>query len=317
MYHETSIDGIKFIKGDYMIRIGSHVSMNGNDMFLGSIKEALSYEATALMVYTGAPQNTRRKAIDKLRIEEAHELMAEHNLTGEDVVVHAPYIMNLANPDDEKHQFAIDFLSEEIRRSGAMGAKQIVLHPGAHVGTGVEAAIKRIASGLNKVFENVDNDVKIALETMAGKGTEIGRNFEEIAQIIELVEQNERLTVCFDTCHTHDAGYNVKEDFDWVIEEFDRIIGKERISVFHINDSKNPIGAHKDRHANIGFGYIGFDALNYIVHHPDFTHIPKILETPFIKTEEGKFAPYKEEIKNFRDQTFNIHGILEELTEEA
>lgn len=299
-----------------MIRLGSHVSMNGEEMFLGSIKEALSYGATALMVYTGAPQNTRRKPIDKLRIEEAHALMSEHGLTGEDVIIHAPYVMNLANPDDRMHQFAVDFLSEEIRRSQAMGAKQIVLHPGSHVGTGVEAAIKRIAKGLNQVFENVDNEVKIALETMAGKGTEVGRTFEELARIIELVDQNDRLTVCFDTCHTHDAGYNVKEDFDWVIEEFDRIIEKERISVFHINDSKNPMGSHKDRHANIGFGHIGFDALNYIVHHPDFVNIPKILETPYIKTEEGSFPPYKEEIKNFYDQTFQIHGILQYLAVE-
>lgn len=300
-----------------MIRIGSHVSMNGKDMFVGSIKEALEYEATALMVYTGAPQNTRRKAIKDLKIDEATLLMAENGLSGKDVIVHAPYIMNLGNPDESKYQFAVEFLTEEIRRTHAMGAKQIVLHPGAHVGTGEESAIKQIAKGLNEVFAKVDNDVKIALETMAGKGTEIGRTFEELAQIIELVDQKDRLSVCFDTCHTHDAGYNVKEDFDWVIAEFDRLIGKERISVFHINDSKNPISAHKDRHENIGFGHIGFEALNYIVHHKDFLDTPKILETPFIKSEDESFPPYKEEIRNFRNQTFKIDGVLELLTSNA
>jgi len=297
-----------------MLKIGSHVNLSGNEAFLGSVKEALSYEANTFMVYTGAPQNTIRKPIDKLRIPEAQQLIQESGLNINDLVVHAPYIMNIANPDDSKYQFAVDFLTEEIKRTEALGINQIVLHPGAHVGQGVSYGIKRIIKGLNEVLCNTKGSkVRIALETMAGKGTEIGRNFPELAEIIMGITDNERITVCFDTCHTHDAGYNIVSDFDGVMNEFDKIIGKSRISVFHINDSKNPQGAQKDRHANIGFGYIGFDVLNYIVHHPDFPEIPRILETPYVKVGNKEFPPYKEEIYNFRKQEWEKIGILVHL----
>ena len=297
-----------------MLKIGSHVNLSGNEAFLGSVKEALSYEANTFMVYTGAPQNTIRKPIDKLRIPEAQQLIQESGLNINDLVVHAPYIMNIANPDDSKYQFAVDFLTEEIKRTEALGINQIVLHPGAHVGQGVSYGIKRIIKGLNEVLCNTKGSkVRIALETMAGKGTEIGRNFPELAEIIMGITDNERITVCFDTCHTHDAGYNIVSDFDGVMNEFDKIIGKSRISVFHINDSKNPQGAQKDRHANIGFGYIGFDVLNYIVHHPDFPEIPRILETPYAKVGNKEFPPYKEEIYNFRKQEWEKIGILVHL----
>jgi len=213
-----------------MIKIGSHVSMNGTEMLLGSVKEALSYGANSFMIYTGAPQNTIRKSTKMMKIKEAKELMAEQNLSMDNVIVHAPYIMNLANGDPEKRAFAVDFLTKEIERTAAIGAKQIVLHPGAHVKQGVDIGIEFIIEGLNKVLENTkDLDVYIALETMAGKGTEIGRTFEELARIIDGVTRNERIRVCFDTCHTHDAGYQTKDNFDGVIAEFDRIIGKERI----------------------------------------------------------------------------------------
>lgn len=297
-----------------MLKIGSHVNLSGDEAFLGSVKEALSYEANTFMVYTGAPQNTIRKPIDKLRIPEAQQLIQESGLNINDLVVHAPYIMNIANPDDSKYQFAVDFLTEEIKRTEALGINQIVLHPGAHVGQGVSYGIKRIIKGLNEVLRNTKGSkVRIALETMAGKGTEIGRNFPELAEIIMGITDNERITVCFDTCHTHDAGYNIVSDFDGVMNEFDKIIGKSRISVFHINDSKNPQGAQKDRHANIGFGYIGFDVLNYIVHHPDFPEIPRILETPYVKVGNKEFPPYKEEIHNFRKQEWEKIGILVHL----
>jgi len=297
-----------------MLKIGSHVNLSGDEAFLGSVKEALSYEANTFMVYTGAPQNTIRKPIDKLRIPEAQQLIQESGLNINDLVVHAPYIMNIANPDDSKYQFAVDFLTEEIKRTEVLGINQIVLHPGAHVGQGVSYGIKRIIKGLNEVLRNTKGSkVRIALETMAGKGTEIGRNFPELAEIIMGITDNERITVCFDTCHTHDAGYNIVSDFDGVMNEFDKIIGKSRISVFHINDSKNPQGAQKDRHANIGFGYIGFDVLNYIVHHPDFPEIPRILETPYVKVGNKEFPPYKEEIYNFRKQEWEKIGILVHL----
>ena len=297
-----------------MIKIGSHVSMNGDEMFLGSVKEATAYQANTLMIYTGAPQNTRRKPIEKLNIEAAQKAMKEAGINPKDVVVHAPYVMNLANPDPTKRAFAKDFLVNEIYRTAAMGAKQIVLHPGAHVKEGAETGIKYIVESLNEVLERTkEADVLIALETMAGKGTEVGRSFEELAKIIEGVTRDERLSVCFDTCHTHDAGYDVKENFEAVIAQFDQLIGKERISVFHINDSKNPKGAGKDRHANLGTGHIGFEALNQIVHHPDFSEIPKILETPYVtETEDSTkkmYPPYKHEIAMLKSQTFDPNFI--------
>ena len=218
------------------------------------------------------------------------------------IVVHAPYVMNLANPSLEKREFAIEFLTSEIERSHRMHATQIVLHPGSAVASTVEQGISWIAEGLNQVIENTkDKPVRIALETMAGKGNEIGRTFEELKQIIDLIHDKSRVSVCFDTCHTHDSGYDIKHNFQSVIDEFDRVIGKEYISVFHINDSKNIRGARKDRHENIGFGEIGFEALMEVVYHQDFIKIPKILETPYI--EEN--APYKEELEMIRNNQFN------------
>jgi len=297
-----------------MIRIGSHVSMSGDDMFLGSVEEALSYGANAFMIYTGAPQNTVRKSTSKLNIEAGRKRMEEAGLSLDHVIVHAPYIMNLANGDPRKRAFAVEFLTKEIERTAAIGAKQIVLHPGAHVKQGVDIAIDYIVEGLNKVIANTaDKDVKIALETMAGKGTEVGRTFEELQRIIAGVTDDSRISVCFDTCHTHDAGYATKDDFDAVIAEFDRIIGKDRISVFHVNDSKNPRGASKDRHENIGLGYLGFDALNYIVHHPDFIDVPKILETPYVTDSDASkdkvHPPYKYEIAMFRAGVYDPNYI--------
>ncbi|WP_436939134.1 deoxyribonuclease IV [Staphylococcus xylosus] len=284
--------------------LGSHVSMNGKKMLEGSAEEAQKFGESTFMIYTGAPQNTRRKPIEELNIEKGHEVMKAHGLSN--IVVHAPYIINIANTvKPHVFELGVEFLQSEIERTQALGAKDIVLHPGAHVGEGTDAGIKKIIEGLNEVLTN-DNDVRIALETMAGKGSEIGRNFEEIARIIDGVDNNERLSVCFDTCHTHDAGYNVKEDFDGVLNEFDKIIGVDRIKVVHVNDSKNDIGAHKDRHENIGFGYIGFDALNYIVHHDTFKEIPKILETPYVgEDKKNKKPPYKLEIEMLRQQQFD------------
>ena len=284
--------------------LGSHVSMNGKKMLEGSAEEAHKFGESTFMIYTGAPQNTRRKPIEELNIEKGHEVMKAHGLSN--IVVHAPYIINIANTvKPHVFELGVEFLQSEIERTQALGAKDIVLHPGAHVGEGTDVGIKKIIEGLNEVLTN-DNDVRIALETMAGKGSEIGRNFEEIARIIDGVNHNERLSVCFDTCHTHDAGYNVKEDFDGVLNEFDKIIGVDRIKVVHVNDSKNDIGAHKDRHENIGFGYIGFDALNYIVHHDTFKEIPKILETPYVgEDKKNKKPPYKLEIEMLKQQQFD------------
>ena len=281
-----------------MIKIGSHVGMSGKDMFLNSAREAASYGANTFMVYTGAPQNTRRREISELNIEAAHAYMKEHGI--DSFVVHAPYIINLGNSvKPETFELAVEFLATECERTLAMGSNRLSLHPGAHVGAGTDAGTAQIIKGLNEVL-SADSRCLIALETMAGKGTEIGRNFEELAAIYDGVVHNDKLRVCFDTCHTHDAGYDIVHDFDGVIGHFDEVIGKDQIAVFHINDSKNACGASKDRHENIGKGGIGFEALHRIVHHPDFLEIPKILETPYIPDPDDakkKNPPYREEIK--------------------
>lgn len=280
-----------------MLKIGSHVGMSGKDMFLNSAKEAAGYGANTFMVYTGAPQNTRRKEIQELNIEAAHEYMKSHGI--DSFIVHAPYIINLGNSvKPETYQLAVEFLAKEAERTLAMGSNLLILHPGAHVGAGVEAGTAQIIKGLNEVL-TADSECLIALETMAGKGSEIGKTFEELAAIYDGVVYNDKLRVCFDTCHTHDSGYDIVHDFDGVIDHFDKVIGKDQIAVFHINDSKNICGTSKDRHANIGDGEIGFDALYRIVHHPDFLEVPKILETPYLPDPEDpkkKYPPYKDEI---------------------
>lgn len=284
--------------------LGSHVSMSGKKMLLGAAEEAASYGASTFMIYTGAPQNTRRKPIEELNIEAGQALMEEAGLS--DIVVHAPYIINLGNTiKPENFGFAVAFLQEEIRRAQALGATQITLHPGAHVGAGVDAGLNQIIKGLNEVLTK-EQVPQIALETMAGKGTELGRTFDELARIIDGVTLNEKLSVTLDTCHTNDAGYNIKDDFDGVLNEFDQIIGLERLKVVHVNDSKNPQGSHKDRHANIGFGTIGFDPLNYVVHHPQLQELPKILETPYVgEDKKNKRAPYGFEIAMLKAQSFD------------
>lgn len=287
------------------MKLGSHVGMSGKEMLLGSAKEAVSYGADTFMFYTGAPQNTRRKSISELNIDAAWDYLSQHQI--EEIIVHAPYIINLGNSvKPETFELAVQFLQLEIERTAACKSQTLILHPGAHVGAGTEAGIAQIIKGLNEVL-TADTPCNIALETMAGKGSETGRSFEELAQIYDGVIHSDKLRVCFDTCHTSDSGYDIIHDFDGVIEKFDRLIGKDQIAVFHVNDSKNPSGAAKDRHANIGFGEIGFDALSYIVHHPDFTDVPKILETPYIPSptkEKKSYAPYKYEMEMLRRQTF-------------
>ena len=286
--------------------LGSHVGMSGREMLLGSAKEAVSYGADTFMFYTGAPQNTRRKDISELNIDPAWKYMKEHGIN--DIIVHAPYIINLGNAvKPETFSLATEFLAKEIRRTISCRSHTLILHPGAHVGEGAETGTAQIIKGLNEVL-SADTDCYIALETMAGKGSEIGRSFEELARIYDGVIHNEKLRVCFDTCHTSDSGYDIIHHFDDVMDEFDRIIGKDQIAVVHINDSKNVPGAAKDRHENIGFGEIGFDAINYIVRHPDFENVPKILETPYIPSPANpkkSYAPYKYEIEMLRKGEFD------------
>lgn len=290
---------MKLLEEWKMIKLGSHVGMSGKDMFLGSVKEAESYGANVLMLYTGAPQNTKRKEINELNIEAGWEYAAKAGI-GE-IVVHAPYIINLANTvKPEIFELAVSFLGKEIERTAAMRSKILVLHPGSHLNEGVDAGVAQIVKGLNQVLDEHDEDVYIALETMAGKGSEVGRSFEELRMIYDGVKKRDRLRVCFDTCHVNDAGYDLVNDYEGVMQKFDEVIGLDQIVAIHVNDSMNPLGAHKDRHANVGEGCIGFETLKKIVHDERFMNIPKILETPWLK-EEGSdkktLPPYKEEIR--------------------
>ncbi|MGR9049346.1 deoxyribonuclease IV [Halobacillus faecis] len=297
-----------------MLKIGSHVSMKGKKMLLGASEEATSYGASTFMIYTGAPQNTRRRPIEELNIEAGTEHMKANGIG--DIVVHAPYIINIGNTTKpETFQLGVDFLRNEIERTEALGARQIVLHPGSHVGQGVEKGLPKIIQGLNEVLHK-DQKVQIALETMAGKGSEIGRNFDELAQIIDGVTHNEKLSVCMDTCHIHDAGYNVVEDFDGVLNEFDKIVGIDRLKVIHVNDSKNIQGAAKDRHENIGFGHIGFDALHKVIHHPTLKDLPKILETPYVgEDKKNKKPPYRFEIDMVKEGIFD-EGLKDKIMQQ-
>ena len=277
-----------------MLYIGSHVGFSKNDQLVGSLEEALSYNANTFMFYTGAPQNTMRYEIDDKLTKEAYEMMKDNNILLDKIIVHAPYIINLANPDPDKHAFAISFLKQEISRCEKLGIKNMVLHPGSHVGIGVEEGIKLIVDGLNKVLED-DKSVCILIETMAGKGSEVGFDFNQISDIIKQINKKELIGVCMDTCHLHDSGYDLN-NFDKILDEFDKIVGLKYVKCLHINDSKNPLGAKKDRHENIGKGYIGLDNLIKVIYNKRLDNIPKILETPYI----NDVAPYKEEIELIR-----------------
>lgn len=290
------------------------MSYNKDAQLLGSVKEALGYGSTTFMFYTGAPQNTSRSEIKENLIEEADELMKKNNIDKSKVIVHAPYIINLANDSKkDSYDFSINFLKNEIDRCTKLGIKYIVLHPGSHVGLGEEKGLDNIVHALNIILKE-DKDVMILLETMAGKGSELGKNIDEIKYIIDNVK-NDNLGVCLDTCHLHDSGIDLKKINEY-LDDFNKKIGLNKIKCIHVNDSLNEISSHKDRHANIGFGNIGFDTLMNIIYDDRFKDIPKILETPYItkddNSKERLFAPYKEEIQMIKDKKFN-HNMIEQI----
>ena len=289
-----------------MLLIGSHVSFDKKDQLVKSTKEAISYNATTFMFYTGAPQNTNRSKIDIEKTKEAVKLMAENNIDYSQVIVHAPYIINLANINNI--DFSIHFLVEELARCNELGIDKVVLHPGSHVGLGIDKGIENIIFGLNKVFDLSQNNVKILLETMAGKGSEIGSNIDELEKIIDGITNKERIGICLDTCHLNDAGYDLTK-FNELLTIIDNKIGLDKVMCIHINDSKNQIASHKDRHENIGLGTIGFETLNSIVHNPKLSKIPKILETPYVDKE---YPPYKYEIEMLRENKMN-NNLLEDI----
>jgi deoxyribonuclease-4 len=282
-----------------MLLIGSHVSFSKETGIMGSLEEALGYNATTFMFYTGAPQNTVRSKIDTDKVKEAKAKMSSLGLDYAKLVVHAPYIINLANSDNEKYNFSISFLKQEIKRCEELEIKYLILHPGSHVGLGEEVGLENIIFALNQVL--VDTNVTILLETMSGKGSELGKNFEQLNQIISKVKHNKHIGVCMDTCHMHDAGYDISK-FDELLDEFDKKVGLKYLKCIHINDSKNIRGASKDRHENIGFGDLDFSNLINIIYNEKIKEIPKILETPYV---EGK-PPYKYEIKMIKEKKFDL-----------
>lgn len=295
-----------------MLYIGSHVGFKKDTQLLGSLEEALSYGSNTFMFYTGAPQNTMRNRIEDSLTLEALKIMQKEGMDYSKVVVHAPYIINLCN--EEKFEFSVNFLTEEVNRVNELGIKYLVLHPGSHVGLGIDQGIENIIKGLNMVFKNVHktNNVIILLETMAGKGSEVGSKMAEIKRIIEGVDDQEHIGVCLDTCHLHDAGYNL-EEFDQYLDEFDKEIGLSKIGCIHINDSKNENGSHKDRHENIGFGKIGFDILIKIIYNERLGEIPRILETPYVERE---YPPYKYEIEMIRNKKFD-EDLIEKIKKQG
>lgn len=284
-----------------MLLIGSHVSFKSSEQLLGSVKEAISYNSTCFMFYTGAPQNTKRCRLDYDLTLKAVNLLHENNISVENLVIHAPYIINLANNlNKDKYLFSINFLCEELNRANMLGVKKVVLHPGSFTSLSLDDGINNIINALNLVIKP-NLDVSICLETMAGKGTEVGFKLEQIKRIIDGVKYNDKLMVCLDTCHLNDSGYDIS-NFNKFLDEFDKIIGIEKIGCVHVNDSKNVLGSRKDRHENIGFGTIGFDSLINVIYNERIENVPKILETPYINK---LYPPYKFEIDMIRKRKFN------------
>lgn len=285
---------------DKELIIGSHVNMNAPSFLLGSVKQAIEYKANTFMCYTGAPQNSIRTPISQLKIKEATLLMEQNNIKADNVVVHAPYIINLANLDKDKYEFSLKILIDEINRVSQMGFSYLVLHPGSSLKEDFQNVLPQVVKGLNIALKNTYK-VMILIETMAGKGSEIGKTFEQIRDILNGVEEKERIGVCLDTCHIFDAGYDIVNHLEETLDHFDKLIGLDRIKVVHINDSKNGLSSHKDRHENIGYGQIGFNPLLNVVYNKRLSHTIKILETPYIEQN----APYKEEIEMIRNRKFN------------
>ena len=293
--------------------IGSHVNYNGKEQLLGCVKQAVEYGENAFMFYTGAPQNTVRLPINNKLIEEAYELMKKNNILLKNVIVHAPYIVNLANNKvPESYEFAINFLRQELDRCIKFGVKKIVLHPGSHVSLGVDVGLDNIINALNRVLKEED-DINICLETMTGKGSELG-SLDEIFIIMNGVKLKDKIMICLDTCHMNDRGYDLKK-FDETLDYIDKKIGIDKIGCIHVNDSYNERGVRKDRHDNIGFGKIGFDTLLDIIYNPRLKNIPKILETPYITetpiSKERLYPPFKEEIMMIKSRVFNPNMITE------
>ena len=272
-----------------MLNIGCHLSTAKGFAHMGC--EASSIGANTFAFFTRNPRGGNAKAIDP---EDAAALRAHLAAEGfATLVAHAPYTLNPCSAKPQAREFALQAMADDLVRMEAVPGSYYNFHPGSHVGQGVDAGIQMIADTLNAVLAP-GQTTTVLLETMAGKGSEVGSRFEELAAIIERVELSDHMGVCLDTCHVHDAGYDIVDDLDGVLEEFDRVIGLDRLRAIHLNDSKNPIGSHKDRHERIGEGHIGWDAFARIVRHPALRDLPFILETP------NELSGYAEEIRQLR-----------------
>lgn len=290
--------------------LGCHVHFN-KEQLLGAAKEAISYGANAFMLYTGAPQNTMRSEISDEYTNEALKLMKEYNIEIKNVICHAPYIINLANKDKiDAWNFSISFLKREVKRSEKLGIKYIVIHPGNYLKHTIEDGLNNIIEALNYIIDD-DDKCMILLETMAGKGSECGSKIEEVKTIINNVN-SKNIGVCLDTCHLNDAGYDMSK-FDDYLELFSKEIGIDKLKCIHINDSKNILASHKDRHENIGLGTIGFENILKIVNNKKLKDVPKILETPYVSQNDSLkelvYPPYKFEIEMLKKGEFNTNLI--------
>lgn len=273
-----------------MLTVGCHLSVARG--YLAMAKDAISIGANTFQFFTRNPRGGRAKAIDAKDMESFRAFAAEHGITR--ILAHAPYTLNPASNNERTCEFALMALRDDLARMEQVPGQLYNMHPGSHVGQGVRIGIEKISAALNEVL-SPGQTTTLLLETMAGKGSEVGGRFEELACIIERVELSCQVGVCFDTCHAWDAGYDIAHDLDGVLEQFDRTIGIDRLRAIHLNDSQNPCGAHKDRHACLGEGCIGFDALAAVVNHPALRHLPFYLETP-----QKDLAGYAAEIERVR-----------------
>ncbi len=258
-----------------MLNIGCHLSTTKGFENMG--KEALSIGANTFQFFTRNPRGGKAKAIDEKDVAALLRIMEENKFTT--ILAHAPYTLNACSADENTRKFALEMMTDDLLRMEYLPNNLYNFHPGSHVKQGVEVGINYIVNMLNEVIKP-QQTTTVLLETMAGKGTEVGRNFEEIAEIINRVELKEYMGVCLDTCHVYDAGYDIVTNLDGVLEEFDRIIGLEKLKAIHLNDSKNPFQSHKDRHEKIGEGYLGIEAITNIINHPKLCNLPFFLETP-------------------------------------
>ena len=275
-----------------MLHIGCHLSSTKGFAAMG--RQALELGADTFQFFTRNPRGSRAKALDTADAAALSTLLAEKGFAP--IVAHAPYILNLCSDKEENRRFAAETMADDLRRLEHIPGQLYNFHPGSHVGQGTERGVELIAQGLNTILRP-DQSTTVLLETMAGKGSEVGGRFEELRSILDRVELGEKMGVCLDTCHVHDGGYDIVNDLDGVLTEFDRVIGLERLKAIHLNDSKNPQGAAKDRHECLGRGHIGLEALERIVNHPALRDLPFCLETP------NELPGYRAEIELMRSLT--------------